>query len=256
MRIAVLSDIHSNMDAFSAVLDDIEGAAREGGPIDQVISLGDNIGYGPEPEEVMLRLKQDKIPSVLGNHERALVDEKFCKPFNPSAKKALLINKQLLSQASIDHISTLAPFLICHGARFVHGVPPDLVDQYVFKTKKASLIHIMDTLKELISFVGHTHELMVYELGPPGLKKGLKKKSFEKKRVFLAKEYKYIINTGSVGQPRDGYNKAKYVIWDSMANTIEPRFVSYEVRSVVEKMKKVGIPIQYALLLLKAGNRC
>jgi len=250
MRIAVLSDIHSNMEAFSAVLDDIEGAAKEGAPIEQVISLGDNIGYGPEPEEVILRLKRDQIPSVMGNHERALADETFCKPFNPSAKKALLINRQLLSKVSIDYISTLAPFLICHGARFVHGVPPDHVDRYVFKEKKASLIHIMDTLKERISFVGHTHELMVYELGPGGLKK----KNFEKKRVFLAKEYKYIINTGSVGQPRDGYNEAKYVVWDSMENTIEPRFVPYDVRSVVKKMKKVGIPIQYALVLLKAGT--
>ncbi len=74
MRIAVLSDIHSNMDAFFAVLDDIEDAAKKGGPIDQVISLGDNIGYGPEPEEVILRLKQGKIPSVLGNHELVIYE--------------------------------------------------------------------------------------------------------------------------------------------------------------------------------------
>jgi predicted phosphodiesterase len=244
MRIAVLSDIHSNMEALGAVLDDIACCG-----IDQVISLGDNIGYGPEPEQVILTLKQNSILSVLGNHERALLDKNFSTLFNAPAKKALLINKKLLSKASIDYLFTLAPFLVRHGARFVHGVPPDLVDRYVFKQKTASLVHIMNALKERISFVGHTHELMIYASGPGGLKK----ENFKKKRVSLAKGYKYIINTGSVGQPRDGYNEAKYVVWDSMEDTIESRFVPYDIPGVVRKMKKAGIPMQYAALLEKAG---
>ena len=249
MRIAVISDIHSNMEALSAVLWDIDTGAA----IDQVISLGDNIGYGPEPEQVISTLRERQIPSVLGNHERALLDEKFSKPFNPAAKKALLINKQLLSKGSIDYLSTLTPFLVYHGARFVHGVPPDLVDRYVFKEKNTSLVHVMEALKERIAFVGHTHELMIYEIDS----RGVQKKNFIKTRVFLAKEYKeykYIINTGSVGQPRDGYNEAKYVVWDSIENTIESRFVPYDIPSVVRKMKKAGIPIQYAIQLEKAGN--
>jgi len=249
MRFAVLSDIHSNMEALSAVLSDIDIGCN-GAAIDQVISLGDNIGYGPDPEQVISTLRERQIPSVLGNHERALLDENFSNPFNPAAKKALLINKQLLSKKSIDYISTLAPFLVFHGARFVHGVPPDLVDRYIFKEKKTSLVHIMDALKERIAFVGHTHELMIYESAP----RGVQKKNFIKTRVFLAKEYKYIINTGSVGQPRDGYNEAKYVVWDSMENTIESRFVSYDIPSVVKKMKKAGIPIQYAIQLERAGT--
>ncbi|MBA3009614.1 MAG: metallophosphoesterase [Desulfobacula sp.] len=246
MRIAVISDIHSNMEAFSAVMADIAIAG-----VDQVVSLGDNIGYGPEPEQVILALKRQRIFSVMGNHERALVDENFLRPFNPQAKKALMINRQLMSQASIDYLSTLPLFLVHHGARFVHGAPPDLVDRYIFKEKTTCLLHTMDALKEKICFVGHTHELMVYEMVPGGVKK----KNFTKSRVFLAKEYKYIINTGSVGQPRDGYNEANYVVWDSVENTIEPRFVSYDIPKVIRKMKKAGIPIQYALLLKKAGNR-
>jgi predicted phosphodiesterase len=248
MRIAVLSDIHSNMEALSAVLSDIETGGK-GGAIDQVISLGDNIGYGPDPEQVISTLIQRQIPSVLGNHERALLDENFSNPFNPAAKKALFINRQLLSKRSFDFLFTLAPFLVLHGARFVHGVPPDLVGRYIFKEKEASLVHIMDALKERISFVGHTHELMIYESGP----RGVQKKTLIKTRVSLAKEYKYIINTGSVGQPRDGYNEAKYVIWDSMENTIESRFVAYDIQSVVKKIKKAGIPIQYAIQLEKGG---
>jgi predicted phosphodiesterase len=244
MRIALLSDIHSNMDAFGAVLEDI---AISG--IDRVISLGDNIGYGPEPEKVILALKKHGIFSVLGNHERALLNEDFAKPFNPSAKKALLINKKILSKASIDYLSSFPLFLVFNGARFVHGVPPDLVGRYVFKEKEASLIHIMNAIKERICFVGHTHELMIYELGS----KGLKKKNFEKTRVSLAKECKYIINIGSVGQPRDSYIEAKYVVWDSLENTIEPRFVPYDIPSVVRKIKKAGIPLQYAVQLEKGG---
>ncbi|MBU0973041.1 MAG: metallophosphoesterase [Proteobacteria bacterium] len=247
MRIAVISDIHSNMEAFSAVLADIAIAGA-----DRVVCLGDSIGYGPEPEQVILALKGHQIPSVMGNHERALVDENFLKSFNPQAKKALMINRQLMSQASIDHLSALPPFRVHQGARFVHGAPPDLVDRYIFKENTTRLSHTMEALKEKICFVGHTHELMVYEMAPGGVKK----KNFTKSRVFLAKEYKYIINTGSVGQPRDGYNEAKYIVWDSAENTIEPRFVSYDIPKVIEKMKKAGIPIQYALLLQKAANRC
>ena len=246
MRIAVLSDIHSNMEALSAVLADIELSPAA---IDRVISLGDNIGYGPDPEPVIATLIQRQILSVLGNHERAMLDDDFLIPFNPAAKKSLLINRQLLSRESINYLSNLAPFLVFQGARFVHGVPPDLVDHYISKRKICSLVHIMEALKERISFVGHTHELMIYESGPGGVKK----KNFIKTRVFLAKEYKYIINSGSVGQPRDGYNEAKYVIWDSRKNTIESRFVPYDIPCVIKKIKKAGIPIQYASQLERAG---
>ena len=244
MRLAVISDIHSNLDAFQAVLDDIAILS-----IDDIISLGDNIGYGPQPEEVIVNLKRQGISSVLGNHELALLDEDYLRTFNPYARKALAINRKKLSEQALKYISTLPSCLVRYGCRFVHGVPPDTIASYIFNEPDQRLINIMGRLKEQITFVGHTHQLGVYELDQGELKK----KKLIKLRVSLAKTGRYIINTGSVGQPRDGYNEAKYVIWDSSRNTVESRFVSYDYHKAVKKIKKAGIPKQYAVLLEKAN---
>lgn len=240
MRIAVISDIHSNMDALSAV-----GRDMDQHRVDRIISLGDSIGYGPEPEKVIEWLRRHQVFSVMGNHERALLNDRYLSAFNPGARKALLINREMLSAASLEWIRSLASFYIYRGARFVHGLPPDMVDTYITRESDSRIIHIMTTLKEPLSFVGHTHSLGLYCLE----KQGLIKKKFEKTRVFLAKGHRYIISTGSVGQPRDGYNKAKYVIWDSVENHVEPRFVRYDVAAAVKKILAAGIPKRYAAIL-------
>ena len=243
MRLAVISDIHSNLDALQAVLYDISRQS-----IDDVISLGDNIGYGPQPEEVIVHLKRHAISSVLGNHELALLDKDYLRTFNPYARKALEINKNKLSDPAKRYISSLKPCFVKYGCRFVHGTPPDNITTYVFKEPDQKLISIMKRLKQNITFVGHTHQLAVYELDQ-GI---FEKKILIKLTVSLAKGAKYIINTGSVGQPRDGYNEAKYIIWDSAQGTIEPRFVPYDYYEAIKKIKKAGIPKRYAQLLEKA----
>lgn len=244
MRLAVISDIHSNLDALKAVLTDISKQS-----IDDIISLGDNIGYGSEPEAVIANLKRHSIKSVLGNHEFALLDEDYLKMLNPDASKALLINRKKLSDQAKYYISTLKPFLVRHGCRFVHGVPPDSITDYIFKEPDWNLINIIERLEERIAFVGHTHQLEIYELDN-GV---LKKKVLMEKKIVLAKSRKYIINAGSVGQPRNGYNEAKYVIWDIDQNTIEARFVSYDYHKAAMKIRKAGIPRLYSDLLEKAG---
>ncbi len=244
MRLAVLSDIHSNLDAFKAVLKDISSQS-----VHNVVSLGDNIGYGPQPMEIVARLKKYSIPSVMGNHELALLDENYLKTFNPKAKKALNINKKLLTEIAINYVSLFKPSLIKHGCRFVHGMPPDSMTNYIIKESDERIMGIMKRLKQVITFVGHSHQLGIYAFNQSRLEKNLS----IKKRVCLANGLKYIINCGSVGQPRDGSNKAKYVIWDSVQNVIEPRFVTYDFRLTIDKMKTAGIPKVYATLLEKAS---
>jgi predicted phosphodiesterase len=243
MRLAVLSDIHSNLDAFQAVLNDIKAKT-----VDDIISLGDNIGYGAQPEEVIVYLKRYNIISVLGNHELAFLDQNFRRTFNPFARKALEINKSNITHKAKKYISSLNRSMEKYNCRFVHGLPPDDVTTYISKETDQRIVQLMQHIKQPLTFVGHTHQLGIYEL----VQGNLKKKKFMKVTVSLAKEAKYIINTGSVGQPRDGYNEAKYVIWDSLRNTIEPRFVSYDYYSAAQKIKKAGIPKRYADVLIKA----
>ncbi len=240
MRLAVISDIHSNLEAFQAVMDDISKLS-----IDDTVSLGDNIGYGAQPEEIIENLKHYSITSVLGNHELALMDSDYLKTFSSFAREALKINKKKLSDKALRYIATLQPFLVRYGCRFVHGMPPDIVTRYIFNESKQRIKNIIARLKQKITFVGHTHQLAVY-----GFDHGvLEKEKLLKCRLSLAKSRKYIINTGSVGQPRDSYDEATYIIWDSDRYTVESRFVSYDYHNAAKKIKKAGIPEQYAEIL-------
>ncbi len=246
MRLAVISDIHSNLDAFTAVLNDISKLK-----IDDIICLGDNIGYGAQPEEVIVNLKRHGVSSVLGNHELAILDKDYLKTFGPFAGKALTINRKKMSDQALRYIAGLQPCLVRYDCRFVHGVPPDTIARYIFHESKPRIINIMARLKQRITFVGHTHQLAVYELDH-GV---LKKKNILKCRLSLAKSRRYIINTGSVGQPRDGYNEAKYIIWDSDQYTIESRLVPYDYHNAAKMIIKAGIPKQYAEILKKSKRR-
>ena len=177
-----------------------------------------------------------------------MLDKNYLTTFNPYARKALVINRKKISDPAKHYISTLKPCLVRYGCRFVHGVPPDTIARYIFNESDQKLIQIMERLKERITFVGHTHQLGIYELDHGNLKK----KMFMKLTVFLAKTRRYIINSGSVGQPRDSYNEAKYVVWDSARNTVTSRFVPYDYHTAAKKIKKAGIPERYAELLEKA----
>ena len=244
MRLAVVSDIHSNMEGFAAVLSDARDMKA-----DRVISLGDNIGYGPDPEAVIQTLDRFNIVSVMGNHEQALLDPSAFAGFNPLAQKALKINRARLSIRSIERIKGFKRALVLSGCRFVQGLPPDIITQYVSKEPLKRLARILDRLKERIVFLGHTHKLALY--APAG--KTLECKKFWKTRVSLAKESKYIINSGSVGQPRGSHNKATYVIWDSLKDQVESRAVPYDTSRTVARMKRLGIPPVYAQLLTGTG---
>ncbi|MFO8084788.1 MAG: metallophosphoesterase family protein [Desulfobacterales bacterium] len=237
MRIAVFSDIHGNMDAFQQVLMDMDKCR-----IDAMFCLGDNIGYGPEPEEVLLLLRQSTIPSVLGNHEMACLNPSMIDWFNPMAAESLKKTIQMLSSQSFDFLSGLKKSLMCHGCRFVHGFPPNSSTTYLFQVSKKDIYQYMSQMEERICFIGHTHELRIIDFDgkkctPDLLKKGI----FQLKR-----QNRYIINIGSVGQPRDGDNRAKYVIWDSVRDDLEVRFVRYDIEKVVNKIIAAGLPEVHA----------
>lgn len=237
MRLAVISDIHSNFEAFESVLEDIKTAS-----VDEIISLGDNVGYGADPEKVIQTILQHNIKSILGNHEFACIKPEYLITFNKRAKKALLINKELLSSESLEYISTLAPFMLRYNCRFVHGLPPESVTKYITHESKEDLAEIMENISEQITFLGHTHHLGLYEY----CEGKIETIEIEKTKLSLDKNNSYIVNTGSVGQPRYNSIKAQYVIWDSAEMTVEPRSVMYDNKKAAEKIIKAGIPDIYA----------
>jgi predicted phosphodiesterase len=204
MKIAVISDIHGNIEAFREVLADTE---REGA--DSIVSLGDNIGYGPDPEEVARLIRSKNIPSAMGNHELGIARPEFLKWFNESARRSLRLTEELISAETREWLVGLPASLDFQGGLFVHGCPPDSITKYLFEIGDSDLEPILEQMAQRVCFVGHTHtlELIAFENGfivhsSPG----------QREIIRLGVEGKYIVNAGSVGQPRDGDNHAKYVL--------------------------------------------
>lgn len=234
MSIAVIADIHANMAAFEAILEDIEKMQ-----VTEILCLGDNIGYGPDPEEVLQELRQRNIMSIQGNHEYALLNKSYFNRLNPDPKKSLNLTLKLLSPESFSFIQTLPPYLIHNGIRLVHGCPPDSQTSYLFFPSQLKLDNIFNSFPEQICFYGHTHTLNFFEMALPP-KKGL---DIEIGEYHLHKGKRYIINPGSVGQPRDGINnQAKYLIWDQEQETITYRSVPYDVMRTVNKLRQYHFP--------------
>jgi predicted phosphodiesterase len=233
MKIAVIADIHGNLEAFKQVLLDIEQSR-----VEAVVCLGDCIGYGPEPDEVVSLVRELNMSCIMGNHELGLVDRDYLDWFNEPTRESLLLTHDLLSWETLEFLKGLKPAMVLDGCRFVHGCPPDSMTTYMFEIAEHELAAIFASTKERLCFVGHTHTLEIIEsdgkrISRDKLRQGLRK---------ISENSRYIVNVGSVGQPRDGNMKAKYVVWDSSDQTIDVRFVPYDIAVTTRKILELGFP--------------
>jgi len=240
VRLAVIADIHGNLEAFRAVLADIDGA-----DIDQIISLGDNIGYGAESEAVMALIRERGIPSILGNHELVVKSPRFYRWFNPKVRKTLQSTFAGLSERTVADIRCMAPYRVAWGCRFVHGFPPKSVVLYLYQMSEKNICRAFARIDEARCFIGHTHDLALIRI----LDETLAHLPFSQGVCPLAPEGRYLINVGSVGQPRDGDNRAKYVIWDESESSIEVRYVPYDFEAAAAKILSAGYPEYFAARL-------
>jgi predicted phosphodiesterase len=239
MRFAVLSDIHANMEAFEAVLADIDSTG-----VSEIVCLGDTIGYGAEPEDAVRLLRARNIPSVLGNHEAGLVDPNGW--FNPQVRSSMRLTKRLLSFDSLTFLRNLPRCRVRNGIRFVHGFPPDSVSTYLFEKSDEELRVEMGRMEERICFLGHTHELELVSLNGNEV---IRRKLRQGLHV-LPLNGAYLVNVGSVGQPRDQDLRAKYILFDPITGVLEVRCIAYDARSTAAKIIALGLPRSYASRLL------
>jgi predicted phosphodiesterase len=240
MRTAVISDIHGNLEAFTAVFEDIQ--SRQ---VDYIVSLGDNIGYGADSEKIIKLLISNKIPTVLGNHEMAALDNKVLNWHTIETKKALEIAISSLSEDSLTYLRNSKISMSYSGCYFVHGFPPNSFRLYLHDVGDEQLTKAFIEMEDDLCFVGHTHKfkLLCYE------KNQVLLQQINKAPIKIQKHKKYIINVGSVGQPRDGSAPAKYLIWDDRTCYLEIRAVEYDSVTAARKIISAGIPSRFAVMI-------
>jgi predicted phosphodiesterase len=236
MRILVLSDLHSNATALDAVL----AAAKD--HWDLSVCLGDVVGYGPDPNEVTARLLELGTQTIRGNHDKAVTGLMITDDFNPIAKAAVDWTRAQLKPEHLSWLSVLPPGpLATDGVVLVHGALQD-EDEYVF-TPAQALDGLLDSTAE-VTFFGHTHhqggfsyqdsQLEVLQIRPRP------SESFAALRIEHPR--RYLLNPGSIGQPRDGDPRAAFAIADLEHQTVEFWRVLYDIAAVQERMRLARLP--------------
>jgi predicted phosphodiesterase len=238
MRILVLSDLHANATALTAALD----AAKDGW--DHVVCLGDIVGYGPDPNEVTDKVRELGARTIRGNHDKAATDLMQTRDFNPVAKTAVDWTRSQLSPENLKWLTDLPQGPVeADGIVLVHGAFQD-EDEYVF-TPAQALEGLLDSSAP-ITFFGHTHhqggfsyansssQLEVLSIRPRN------NESFAPLRI--ESDLRYLLNPGSVGQPRDGDARAAFAIADMEHGVVEFWRVPYDISEVQARMRTAGLP--------------
>lgn len=247
MRILLLSDIHSNLEALEACL----AAAPT---FDAIVNLGDIVGYGASPNEVTTRVRELGGTFVRGNHDKVVAGLESVESFNPVAGLAAVWNREQLAADHLEWVRTLpkGPVTLAgvSGVQFVHGAPED-EDHYVVTVQDAlGTLAVSDVS---VTFFGHTHIQGLFSLHA-GFAENIhpeyasigNKESWE---TQLETGSAYMINPGSIGQPRDGDWRAAFAVFDSEKRTVSFYRVPYDVRSAQERIFAANLPARLATRL-------
>lgn len=238
MRYAVVSDIHSNIEAleaaFARIADD-----------DAVLCLGDIVGYGPNPNECVERIRGRATATVLGNHDVAAIDDFGLAYFNPAAREAMKWTQGVLLPENRSWLDGLGYEFRMPEFLLVHGAPVNYFEYILDKSGAARAFAATDAP---LIFVGHTHIAEVYALRPDG---EIQHRHLQHGgEVRLEDGVRYLFNVGSVGQPRDLNPRASFGFYDSAARTVSVERVEYPIGLVQQKIASVHLPDALARRLL------
>jgi len=247
LRILIISDIHANLEALETCLQ----AAPEH---DRVFNLGDLVGYGANPNEVTERARTLGEVFVRGNHDKACTGLMSLEDFNPVAARAARWTQGRLSEDNMKFLRGLprGPVAPVEDLQCVHGSPRD-EDEYVLTGREAYSILEKQVLQ--VTFFGHTHVQGAYWIDDVKKKEGViapRYKAAPGRQLFsfsLAKTAKYLVNPGSVGQPRDGDPRAAFALYNAEGGEITFYRVPYDIQTAQKKILAAGLPERLAARL-------
>lgn len=233
MRFAVLSDIHSNLAALQAVRAELPA-------VDEIWVLGDIVGYGPQPNEVIGVLQAMGARSVLGNHDGAAIGTVDTGWFNPDAERAISWTGEVIDENSRAYLATLPEVRVEGELTAVHGSPRDPIWEYI--TGPGVAAANLPAFETRVCLHGHTHVPIVYrsddgQVGPVPATLDA---------PVSIRAGRSLVNPGSVGQPRDGNPAASYLVLDTEADSIQFRRVAYDIDATQKLMRQAGLPPRLA----------
>jgi len=239
VRVLVISDIHANSTALEAVL-------RDAGPVDGTWCLGDLVGYGPEPNAVVQRVRQlPGLTCMLGNHDAAATRRVDIETFNGDARRSLVWTQTVLTADNAEFLRSLPREPeVRNDVTLAHGSPRDPTWEYIMNSLTARLN--FGEFSTPYCIVGHTHIQSLFQLdgAHDHIRMGMTKPG---QAVVL--QPRVIANPGSVGQPRDRDPRAAYAIYDPEEGTWQPRRVVYDFEAVQKRIRAAGLPERHALRL-------
>ena len=228
--IAVISDIHGNLEALEAVLED---AARE--TVDEIICLGDVVGYGADPNGCLARVLAEAKVTVLGNHDAAARDLSEAENFNEVAREAIQWTQEQLTDEHLEVLGGLPFEFVQDEARFVHASPVDPPAWHYILTEQEAW-NAFEACPEPLCFVGHSHVPLRVLLRNGRLE------VLDDEVVEFTDDLRALVNVGSVGQPRDGDWRASYALFDSENRRVIARRVDYDIEKASSKILAAGLP--------------
>lgn len=241
MRYLLLSDLHSNDEAFAAVLSRVKRKK-----FDKIVCLGDFVGYAADPNKVLDRFRTLPRTKVVirGNHDKVVAGMDAGDMFNPPALLAARWTAERLSTENADFLQRLplGPTIVDDLFVICHGSPLD-EDAYIFSDFDASMnfVHMNRTAAGIdLCFFGHSHIPSIFTLEPGGIRVEAVRGS--RAKLKLEKGKRYLINPGSVGQPRDRNPKASYALFDATERVVHFDRVAYDVEAARRKIHRAGLP--------------
>ncbi len=233
MRILIVSDIHANLVALDTVL-------AAAGSFDRVWCLGDVVGYGPEPNACVDKLRSFDRVCLAGNHDWAVLDKLDLEEFNPDARSAAIWTRDQLTPGNLEWLRSLPERVPVQAGAFtlVHGSPRYPIWEYVLTPAVARLnFRYFDSP---VCLVGHTHVPVLYRYIEE--EHQVTAESLPEGSPIMVGSERAMINPGSVGQPRDGDSRAAYALLDLDAMTFTHYRVKYDIKATQAKMEQAGLP--------------
>lgn len=232
MRALILSDVHANLEALETVLED----ARNRGGFDAIWCLGDLVGYGPDPSPCLERLRSYDLLAVAGNHDRAATGKISGEDFNSAAYAAMVWTGQQLSAEEVEFLNQLPEVAAAEPFTLVHGSLREPLLEYLVNAPAA--VGTFGLMSTRFCLVGHSHYpfICLENQGNPSFEE------FVVDQEFRLGGDRWIINPGSVGQPRDQDPRSSYALYDDGEQLLYHYRVAYDIPKTQEKMRRAGLP--------------